>query len=122
MPTIAAPSASVNRIGAGTAVTVIAAMALNAFVIRHFYNLADANNLAYAAAIIVTGLGMCWLGNQVADAMLRQSGATSPASSERRRSQASAFLWHSSFLFRLHLLVHRNCVAARLSLRGSGIL
>jgi len=90
----------------GTAVTVIAAMALNAFVIRHFYNLADANNLAYAAAIIVTGLGMCWLVNQVADAMLRQSGATSPASSERRRSQpALSFGIAASFFAFIFLFI-----------------
>ena len=55
----------------GAAVVVIAAMAANAFVIRSQYNLADQDNLAYAAAIIVTGFGMSWLANQTADAMLR---------------------------------------------------
>ncbi|MCY3915175.1 MAG: hypothetical protein OXG49_04095 [Chloroflexi bacterium] len=68
----------------GTAAAVIAAMALNVFVIRHLYNLGDQDNLAYAAAIIVTGIGMSWLANQVAEAMLRQRKATAPAASERK--------------------------------------
>ncbi len=59
----------------GTAVAVIAAMTLNALVIRSLYNLGDADNLAYAAAIIVTGIGMSWLANRVTDAMLRQPEA-----------------------------------------------
>ena len=66
----------------GMAAAVIVAMAANAFVIRSLYNLEDQDNLAYAAAIIVTGLGMSWLANRVADAMLRQPAA---ASSERAR-------------------------------------
>ncbi len=67
----------------GTALAVIAAMALNALVIRSFYNLADADNLAYAAAIIGTGIGMSWLANRVTDAMLRQREAVVAATSER---------------------------------------
>ena len=68
----------------GTAVAVIGAMALNALVIRSLYNLTDANNLAYAAAIIVTGLGMSWLANRATDAMLRQREAVVAATSERK--------------------------------------
>ncbi|MDE2776109.1 MAG: hypothetical protein OXI77_09235 [Chloroflexota bacterium] len=67
----------------GTAAAVIAAMALNAFVIRSLYNLGDADNLAYAAAIIVTGLGVSWLANRSAEGMLRQREATVPARGER---------------------------------------
>ena len=68
----------------GTAASVIAAMALNAFVIRSLYNLADADNLAYAAAIIGTGIGMSWLANRVTDAMLRQREATVAATTEQK--------------------------------------
>jgi len=67
----------------GTAAAVIAAMALNAFVIRSLYNLGDADNLAYAAAIIITGLGISWLANRSAEGMLRQREATVPARGER---------------------------------------
>ncbi len=67
----------------GTAVAVIAAMTLNALVIRSLYNLVDADNLAYAAAIIVSGIGMSWLANRVTDAMLRQPEAIVAAPSER---------------------------------------
>ena len=66
----------------GTAAAVIAAMAVNAFVIRDLYNLGNADNLAYAAAIIVTGLGMSWFANRVAEAMLRGRQATIAATSE----------------------------------------
>jgi len=66
----------------GTAAAVIAAMAINALVIRHLYNLGDSDNLAYAAAIIITGLGMSWFANRVAEAMLRQREATVAATSE----------------------------------------
>ena len=66
----------------GTAAAVVAAMALNAFVIRHIYNLSDSDNLTYAAAIVVTGLGMSWLVNKMADAMLRQREATVAATIE----------------------------------------
>ena len=44
----------------------------------------DADNLAYAAAIIVTGLGMSWFANRVADAMLREREATVAATRERK--------------------------------------
>lgn len=69
----------------GTAAAVIVAMAANAVVIRSLYNLADQDNLAYAAAIIVTGLGMSWLANQTADAMLRQPEATAQTASAPNR-------------------------------------
>ena len=69
----------------GTAAAIIVAMAINAFVIRNLYNLGDANNLAYAAAIIVTGLGMSWFVNRVADALLRQHKANAESTSERKR-------------------------------------
>lgn len=68
----------------GTAAAVIAAMALNALVIRQIYNLGDSDNLAYAAAIIVTGLGMSWLVNKMADPMLRQREATVKATTEQK--------------------------------------
>ena len=68
----------------GTAVAVIAAMAVNAFVIRDLYNLGDQHNLAYAAAVIVTGIGMSWFANRVADAMLRGREATVAATNERK--------------------------------------
>ena len=66
----------------GTALAVIAAMAINALVIRSLYNLNDSDNLAYAAAVIVTGLGMSWFANRVAEALLRQREATAAATSE----------------------------------------
>ena len=69
----------------GTAFAVIAAMAVNAVVIRSLYNLGNADNLAYAAAVIVTGLGMSWFANRVADAMLRGREATVAATIERKR-------------------------------------
>ena len=56
----------------GAALAVIAAMAINAPVIRSLYNLEDPDNLAYAIAIIAAGFGMSWLANQVADAMRRK--------------------------------------------------
>ena len=56
----------------GTAVAVIAGMALNLTLIRSFYNLSDPDNLAYALAVIVTGIGVSWLANQIADAMLKR--------------------------------------------------
>ena len=68
----------------GTAAVAIAAMAINVLLIRHFYNLPDTDNLAYAAAIIVTGVGMSWLANKIADAMLRQRAAADTAASEHK--------------------------------------
>ncbi|MCY4071076.1 MAG: hypothetical protein OXG60_07240 [Chloroflexi bacterium] len=56
----------------GTAVVVIAAMALNAPVIRGLYKLEGGDNLAYGLAVIVTGIGMSWLSHRLADAMLRR--------------------------------------------------
>ncbi len=66
----------------GTAVAIIAAMVLNTPVIRSMYQLPNRDDLAYAAAIIVTGLGMSWLASQLASAMLRQREATVTATSE----------------------------------------
>jgi len=68
----------------GTAIAVIAAMVLNAPVIRSLYQLPNTDDLAYAAAIIATAVGMSWFANQLADAMLRQREATAPATSERQ--------------------------------------
>ena len=67
----------------GTAAAVIVAMAINAPVIRSLYQLDDSNNLAYAAAIAVTGIGMSWLANRVSDAIRRKqaSSLTGPAES-----------------------------------------
>lgn len=56
----------------GTAVVVIAAMALNAPVIRSLYQWEGSDNLAYGLAVIVTGIGMSWLSHRLADAMLRR--------------------------------------------------
>ncbi len=56
----------------GTAFVVIAAMALNAPVIRSLYQLEGGDNLAYSLAVIVTGIGMSWLSHRLADAMLRR--------------------------------------------------
>ena len=66
----------------GTAAAVIAAMAMNAFLIRHLYNLGDGDNLAYAAAIIATGIGVSWFANRVAEAMLRQRETTVAATGD----------------------------------------
>jgi len=74
----------------GTAAAIIAAMAMNALVIRSLYNLGDADNLAYAASIIVTGLGMSWFANRVADALLRQRMATAESTSEVKRIKPAA--------------------------------
>ena len=68
----------------GTAAAVIAAMAINAPVIRSLYNLEDSNNLAYAAAVIVTAIGMCWLANKAADGIRRQQTASVSGSAESR--------------------------------------
>jgi len=56
----------------GTALVLIAAMALNAPVIRRLYQLEGGDNLAYGLAVIVTGIGMSWLSHRLADAMLRR--------------------------------------------------
>lgn len=68
----------------GTAIAVIAAMVLNAPVMRSLYQLPTTDNLAYAAAIIVTGLGVSWLANQLADGMLRQRETIVSATGERQ--------------------------------------
>lgn len=54
----------------GTAAAVIVAMIPNAIVIRSLYPLTS-DNLAFALAVVITGLGMSWLSHQVAAAMLR---------------------------------------------------
>ena len=68
----------------GTAIAVIAAMVLNAPLMRSLYQLPNTDDLAYAAAIIATAGGMSWFANQLADAMLRQHEATVSATSERQ--------------------------------------
>ena len=67
-----------------TAIAVIAAMVLNAPVIRSLYQLPNTDDLAYAAAIIATAGGMSWFANQLADAMLRQRQATVSANPARQ--------------------------------------
>ncbi len=83
----------------GAALAVIAAMALSAPLIRSLYNLDEVDNLAYAAAIIVTGVGTSWLANQVADAMRRrrETVVSGPADSKTITPAVSAAL-HSAFL------------------------
>ena len=73
----------------GTAAAVIFAMAINAPVIRSLYNLEDSNNLAYAAAIIVTGLGMSWLANRVSDGIRREHAASVSGPAESRTIKPS---------------------------------
>ena len=75
----------------GTAFAVIAAMAINALVIRSLYRLEDSDNLAYALAIIVTGIGMSWLSHRVADAMLRRlpPEADEPSESKAMKPEIS---------------------------------
>lgn len=68
----------------GTAIAVSAAMILNLPVIRSLYQLPETDDLAYVAAIIVTGAGVSWLAHQLAEGMLRQRDATVSATSERR--------------------------------------
>lgn len=68
----------------GTAAAVIVAMAINAPVIRSLYNLDDGSNLAYAAATIVTGIGMSWIANKVADAIRRKQAANAASPAESR--------------------------------------
>ncbi len=69
----------------GTAVVLIAAMALNAPVIRSLYPLEDSDNLAYSLAVIVTGIGMSWLSHRLADAIL---GPIQVAAAEAPERQA----------------------------------
>lgn len=73
----------------GIAAAVIFAMAINAPVIRSLYNLEDSNNLAYAAAIIVTGLGMSWLADKVAEGIRRQQAVIVSGPSESRTIKPS---------------------------------
>lgn len=68
----------------GTAAAVIVAMAANAPVIRRLYLLEDSSYLPYAAAVIVTGLGMSWLANKVADGIGREQTASVSGSAESR--------------------------------------
>ena len=60
----------------GTAIAVILAMLPNAIVIRGLYNLQAADNLAYALAVVVTGIGMAWFSQQIANAMSRKRQAS----------------------------------------------
>lgn len=85
----------------GTALAVIAAMAINAPVIRSLYKLENTDNIAYAIAIVVTGIGMSWLANQVADAMRRKSEQTvsGPAASRAIKPAVSAGLLGGFLVF-----------------------
>lgn len=65
----------------GAAIAVIAAMILNAPVIRSLYQLPNTDDLAYAAAVIATAAGMSWLADKLAAGMLRQRDATVSATS-----------------------------------------
>ncbi len=56
----------------GTAVVVIAAMALNAPLMRGLYPLEDSDNLAYALAVILTAIGVSWLSQRLAAAMAKR--------------------------------------------------
>ena len=90
----------------GTAAAVIAAMAINVIVIRHFYNLPDADNLAYAAAIVFTGVGVSWLINKLTDAMLRQREATVTATTENQSIKpAASFGISAAFLVFILLFI-----------------
>ncbi len=73
----------------GTAAAAIFAMAINAPVIRSLYHLEDSNNLAFAAAVIVTGLGMSWLANKVADGIRREQAASVSGPAESRTIKPS---------------------------------
>ncbi|MCY4146398.1 MAG: hypothetical protein OXE95_07255 [Chloroflexi bacterium] len=76
----------------GTAAAAIASMTINALVIRSLYNLGDGNNVAYAAAVLTTGLGASWFANRVADALLRQrKAAPAPTSDWVRIKPAASF-------------------------------
>ena len=68
----------------GTALAVIIGMALNLPLIRGFYQLDSADDLAYAAAIVLTGVAMSWLAHQVAGWMLRQDRAEAVEAVERQ--------------------------------------
>lgn len=68
----------------GTAIVVIAAMALNAPVIRRLYQLEGSDNLTYSLAVLITGVGMSWLSHRVADAMLRPVRAEADVIAKRR--------------------------------------
>ena len=83
----------------GTAAAVSAAMLVNLPVIRSLYRLEEGDNLAYALAVIVTGLGMSWFSHQVADAMQRkrEAAASSPAKSKAIKPAVSVGLL-SAFL------------------------
>ena len=73
----------------GIAAAVIFAMAVNAPVIRSLYHLEDSNYLAFAAAIIVTGIGMSWLANKVADGFRREHAASVSGLAESRTIKPS---------------------------------
>ncbi|MCY3796710.1 MAG: hypothetical protein OXG84_02810 [Chloroflexi bacterium] len=73
----------------GTAAAVIFAMAINAPIIRSLYQLEGSNNLAYAAAVILTGIGMSWLANKVSDGIRRQHAASVSGPAENRTIKPS---------------------------------
>ncbi len=88
----------------GTAAAVMVAMAANALVIRSLYDLSDQDNAAFAAAVIVAGLGMSWLANQVAEAMLRQPAAAASAP-ERIKPRLSFGILAACAAFALSFIV-----------------
>ena len=91
----------------GTAAAVIFAMAVNAPVIRSLYQLEDSSNLAYAAAVIVTGIGMSWLANKVADGIQRQRAASvsDPAESRTIKPSVSFGILGAFLLFIFFFIV-----------------
>ena len=83
----------------GTAAAVSLAMLPNALFIRGLYNLGGADNLAFAAAVLLCTAGMSCFANRVADAMLRQrEAAAEPASEHKRSEPLAAFAMLSVFL------------------------
>lgn len=91
----------------GIAAAVILAMAVNAPVIRSLYHLEDSNNLAYAAAIIVTGVGMSWLANKASDGIRREHTASigSPAESRTIKPSVSFGILGAFLLFIFFFIV-----------------
>jgi hypothetical protein len=73
----------------GTAAAVIFAMAINAPIIRNLYQLNSSDNLAYAAAIIVTGFGMSWLANKLANGIRREQTTSVSGAAESRTIKPS---------------------------------
>ncbi|MCY3831569.1 MAG: hypothetical protein OXG85_01055 [Chloroflexi bacterium] len=83
----------------GTAGAVIVAMAINLPVIQSLYKFDSIDALPYLAAILVTGVGMSWLANQIAHAMLRQRDESVATASPAIKPVASAAVAAAYFAF-----------------------